>query len=63
MGLERESEKERKRVSGQRIGFWTIVSGSHGTAVYRVPEYECEYVSPISGKGGIVVVVIVIVVV
>ena len=45
---ERKREKARKRVSGPRIGFWTVVPGSPDTAVYRVSEYECEYVSPIS---------------
>ena len=41
---------ERMTVSGPRIGFWTAVPGSPGTALYRVPEYECEYVSLLSGQ-------------
>ena len=36
------------RVSGLGIGFCTAVPGLSGTALYRVPEYECEYVSLVS---------------
>ena len=41
-------EREGERVSGLGIGFCTAVPGLSGTALYRVPEYECEYVSLVS---------------
>ena len=52
LNTEQREERKRKRVrvSGPRIRFWTAVPGSPGTAVYRVPEYECEYVSLLSAQ-------------